>query len=104
MKKSLLTTLLFLSVFLGSSVIAKSQVVVKYKPVKARVIITKPVKIRTNRIWVKSHWQWKKSTHSYVWVKGHYVKKRKGYNYNQGYWLTITRKGHRWVLDYWSRA
>jgi len=89
MKKSIFTTLFFLTLFLGGNITNAQKVVVinkhnrhqviKIKPNKPKLIIVKPNKVRRNHVWVKGYWRWNFRKHRYVWVKGYWKRKKRNH-------------------------
>jgi len=101
--KKLLVIFAFFSLFIFASGVKSRAQVVKVKPHRATVVVVKPARAKPHHTWINAHWQWKKSTHSYVWVKGRYVKNRRGYSYTQGYWVSVPHRGYVWKPGRWSR-
>ncbi|MCH2022429.1 MAG: hypothetical protein MK207_08130 [Saprospiraceae bacterium] len=101
MKKiiGLLSLLVFLSFNNTSEVTA--QLIVKAKPARPAVVLTRPVKVRTGYTWIDGHWHYNRFTNRYVWKKGHWQKTRRGQNYVAGNWVTCNG-GYKWVPGRWS--
>ncbi|MFT4525563.1 MAG: hypothetical protein ACI9FU_000464 [Granulosicoccus sp.] len=98
MKKSAI----LLVFILGFGSIAMSQIVVKVRPAKPKVVVVKPNRSKPNHAWVDGHWKWNANQNRYVWKKGHWVKKRRGHVFVAGRWKA-TPKGHIWVVGGWKR-
>ena len=92
--------LLFLLSF-GNTTTTQAQVVVKVRPARPAVVLTRPAKARTGHIWVDGHWRYNNRTNQYVWVKGHWKQARAGHNWVAGRWVACTG-GHKWVAGYWA--
>lgn len=104
MKK--LTGIILISLaFVLQSNMANSQVVVKVKPAKPKVVIVKAdvPKPGPNHIWIDGHWTCEKKTKSYVWKKGHWVKPKKGKVWIPGHWKKVPG-GHKWMSGHWKRV
>jgi hypothetical protein len=102
MKKLLLSLIIFCGILFFYYENACSQVVVKVKPAKPKVVVVKPAKPGPRHIWVKGHWRWNKKREEYVWVKGHWVKPKKGRAWVPGHWKKVPG-GFRWVPGHWRR-
>lgn len=79
-----------------------SQIVVKVRPVKPKVLVVKPNRPKANHVWVDGHWIWNSNQNRYIWRKGRWVKKRRGHVYVAGRWKA-TPNGHVWVVGGWKR-
>ena len=76
--------------------IKQNNKVVKVRPNKPRIIITKPNKLKRNYIWVPGHWKWSLRKGRYVWIKGKWKKKTS----SVGIWK-VERSSRRIHLDRW---
>lgn len=98
MKKLILIVgLFFLGIFIPDG---QSQVVVKVRPARPKVIVKKPARAKRNHVWVDGHWVYNKRQGKYVWRKGHYMKKRPGKVWVKGHWKKVPG-GEKWVPGHW---
>lgn len=102
MKNFLRASILVSFFVLANALNSSAQVIVKVKPLRPKVIVVKPAKVKRGHTWVKGHWRWNKRAKSYAWVKGHHVKSRRGFVYVPGHWRAAPR-GHNWVPGHWKR-
>lgn len=79
---------------------AKSQIVVKVKPARPKVIVKKPGKAKRGHVWREGHWVYSKKQAKYVWRKGHWVKARPGKVWVKGHWKKKPN-GQVWVPGHW---
>ena len=78
-----------------------SQVIIKVKPVKPKVVVVKPAKPGPNHIWKDEHWQWNPKKKEYVWIEGHWIKRKKGKNWIPGHWKKVPA-GCKWIPGHWA--
>ena len=76
--------------------------VVKVRPNKPRIIITKPNKLKRNYIWVPGHWKWSLRKGRYVWIKGKWKKKKRHRQWVYGRWKEVPG-GYIWIDGYWTK-
>lgn len=88
-KRILVIAVVALMSFWGMSE-ANSQVVVKVKPARAKVVVVKPAKPGRNYVWVEGHWKWNKRSRSYTW--------------ENGYWARRPRQNSVWVAAKWKKV
>ena len=95
MKKIIFSALMFMMIACMSAHAQKIVVkhnnkkVVKAKPVKPKVIIVKPIKVKRNHVWIKGHWKWSDRKSKYVWVKGYWKRKKRHHIWIPGKWATV---------------
>lgn len=75
--------------------------VVTVKPIRPKVIVKRPNRIRKNHIWVEGHWMWSNFYGDYIWIKGKWIRKRRGHHWVSGFW-EISLGGFIWVDGYWA--
>ena len=96
---------LFFALFVTSMFIfsgqAHSQVVVKVRPVRSKVVVVKPPRPGANHFWVDGHWKWNRRANQYVWVNGYWLKRKRGRVYVAGQWRKV-RGGWKYVPGYWA--
>jgi hypothetical protein len=80
---------------------AKSQVVVKVKPTRPKVIVKKPARAKRGYVWRDGHWVYNKKRGAYVWRKGQWIKKRPGKVWIKGHWKKVPG-GQKWVPGHWK--
>ncbi len=101
MKKlfSLIALLTFLSFHNAPK--ATAQVVVKVRPARPAVVLSRPAQAKANHTWVEGHWHYDTKAGKYVWVKGHWKKNRAGHTWTAGKWVAC-KGGHNWVAGRWT--
>lgn len=102
MKNFLRVSILVSFFILANTFSSNAQVIVKVKPLRPKIIVVKPARVKAKHTWVAGHWRWNKRSGKYVWVKGHHVKNRRGFAYVPGHWRAAP-KGHKWVPGHWKK-
>lgn len=103
---------IFLIVLSAGSLAASNKIiVVKQRPVRAKVVIVKPVTpraaiirpthIRTGYIWVDGYWKWHGRHKKYVWINGRVVKHKKNKHWVSGHW-SKKYGGYYYVRGHWA--
>ncbi len=86
-----------------SFITLQSQVVVKIKPARPKVLVVKPADPRPGYLWRTGYWRWHKNKHQYIWVKASWVKENPGHHWTAGYWKKNSH-GHVWVAGHWKKG
>ena len=99
--KALKIFLVFIIVIFFSNESA-AQLVVKVKPVKPKVVVVKPVKVKAGHVWVNGHWK-VNAAGNYVYIDGYHLKKRHGKIWVDGHWKKVPG-GWKWTPGHWKAA
>ena len=102
MKRKIFIIITAFGLFFAGSTLAHSQVVIRVKPIKPKVIIVKHNRPSKRHIWIAGHWKWNKRVKKYVWIKGKWVRTKRGHIWTSGYWKKVPG-GFKWIPGHWSR-
>lgn len=96
-------TSLFVFILMLSNLNTGAQIVVKVKPIKPKILVPKPAKLKHGHVWRTGHWNWNKSKNKYVWRKACWVKENHGHHWIGGHWIKNAH-GHTWVKGGWKKG
>ncbi len=104
MKRIIIITVITCMLGLFVSVDTISQVIIKVKPIRPKVVLIKANVPRPgpSYVWIDGHWQWDKRSSSYIWAKGKWVKNKRNRIWISGHWHKVTG-GWKWVPGHWKR-
>lgn len=100
-KLSTLAAIAFITVVFSANT-GHSQVVVKVRPPRPKVVVKKPARPGPKFVWIDGHWRWNRKQHKYVWVAGHWTQPKRGHKWIPGHWASVPG-GHKWIPGHWAR-
>jgi len=100
MKKITKVFMLFAALTLGALATANAQIVVRVRPSRPAVVVTRPAQPSPRHVWVDE--EWVPRGHRYVWHGGYWTKPpHRNAVFVPGHWDHHER-GEVWVKGYWK--
>ncbi|HEY0273956.1 MAG TPA: hypothetical protein VGC22_12270 [Chitinophaga sp.] len=98
--KKIVTFLIAFSIVAFNAVQASAQVIVRVRPVRPAVVVTRPPAPSPGAVWVEEEWVPQGDT--YVWHGGYWTTPvRVGAVYVAGHWRHTHHGGYVWIPGHW---